>query len=110
MQDVGIIRNRLKITAAIDNARMFVAVQKEFGSFDAYMWSFVKGKTINHKRTKQSTAQATSPESEALSRDLKKRQFKFVGPTIIYAHMQAAGMVNDHQTTCFRYKELIQTV
>ena len=103
MNNSAIIRNRLKINAAINNAKMFLTVQKEFGTFDKYIWTFVKGKPIVNKWEKTSEIPATSEESEVLSKDLKKRGFKFVGPTIIYAHMQAVGMVNDHQTNCFRY-------
>jgi DNA-3-methyladenine glycosylase I len=103
MNNSGIIRNRLKISAAINNSKMFLNVQKEFGTFDRYIWSFVKGNTIINKWKKISEIPAISKESEALSKDLKKRGFRFVGPTIIYAHMQAVGMVNDHEITCFRY-------
>jgi len=103
MQDSAIIRNRLKINAAINNAKMFLLIQKEFGTFDKYIWTFVKGKPIVNKWKKISEIPATSKESEVLSKDLKKRGFRFVGPTIIYAHMQAVGMVNDHQVTCFRH-------
>lgn len=103
MNNPAIIRNRLKINAAINNAKLFLTVQKEFGTFDKYIWSFVKGKPIVNKWKKISEIPAVSNESIALSNDLKKRGFKFVGPTIIYAHMQAAGMVNDHEITCFRY-------
>jgi DNA-3-methyladenine glycosylase I len=102
----GIIRNRLKVQAAVNNARLFLKVQEEFGSFDAYIWRFVNGKPIvNHwKSLKQ--LPATSKESDALSKDLKQRGFKFVGSTVIYAHMQAAGMVNDHLVDCFRRAEI----
>lgn len=103
MGNSAIIRNRLKISAAINNAKMFFLIQKEFGTFDGYIWSFVKGKPIIHKRKNISEIPAISKESEALSKDLKKRGFRFVGPTIIYAHMQAVGMINDHEITCFRY-------
>lgn len=99
----AIIRNRLKVRAAINNAKMFLEVQKEFGTFDTYIWSFVKGKPIVNKWKTISEIPAVSKESITLSNDLKKRGFKFVGPTIIYAHMQAVGMVNDHEVTCFRY-------
>ena len=104
--DPGIIRNRLKIAAAVRNARAFLAVQEEFGSFDAYCWRFVDGKPrVNRwKATKQ--IPATSPESDSFSRDLKRRGFSFVGSTVIYAHMQAVGMVNDHLVDCFRYREV----
>lgn len=99
-----IIRNRLKIQASVHNAKLFLQVQKEFGSFDAYCWQFVKGKSIINSRKNLKDLPATTPESEAFSKDLKKRGFKFVGSTVIYAHMQAVGMVNDHLTSCFRYK------
>ncbi|MDP6797665.1 MAG: DNA-3-methyladenine glycosylase I [Candidatus Krumholzibacteria bacterium] len=105
IQDPGIIRNRLKIRAAVGNAWAFGEVQKEFGSFNAYIWEFVDGKPIqNHWKT-MSDLPATSTRSDALSKDLRKRGFKFVGSTILYAHMQAAGMVNDHLVSCFRYRE-----
>lgn len=103
MNDPTIIRNKLKIAAAVNNAKMFLQVQKEFSTFDNYIWSFVNGKPIINKWKKISEIPAISKESEALSKDLKKRNFRFVGPTIIYAHMQAVGMVNDHEVTCFRY-------
>jgi DNA-3-methyladenine glycosylase I len=106
MADAGIIRNRAKILAAINNAKRFMEVQKEFGSFDAYIWGFVKGKPIVNRIKGPGDYAATSPESDALSKDLKKRGFKFVGSTICYAHMQATGMVNDHSLACFRRKEL----
>lgn len=105
IQNPGIIRNRLKITAAVSNARAFLEIQQEFGSFDSYIWGFVGGKTIQNRWKTMSDLPATSVQSEALSKDLKKRGFKFVGSTIMYAHMQAAGMVNDHLFTCFRYRE-----
>jgi DNA-3-methyladenine glycosylase I len=104
----GIVRNRLKIEAAIVNARCFLEVQQEFGRFDDYAWAFVGGKPILNKLTDMKQVRATSPESDALSKDLKKRGFKFVGSTIIYAHMQATGMVNDHLKSCFRYRECMQ--
>ena len=108
LQDVGIIRNKLKIKAAISNARAFLKVQEEFGSFNRYIWSFTDGKTmVNHWKTMDEVP-ATSRESDAMSKDLKKRGFKFVGSTICYAFMQAAGMINDHLVTCFRYKEVLQ--
>ena len=104
--DPGIIRNRLKINSAVQNAKAFLAVQDEFGSFDSYVWRFVDGKPkVNHWRTLKEIP-ATTPVAEAMSRDLLKRGFRFVGPTICYAHMQATGMVNDHVTGCFRHKEL----
>lgn len=103
----AIIRNQQKIRAAVNNAIQFLEVQKEFGSFSKYIWSFVKNETIiGHWPTKDQVP-ATSPESDALSKDLKKRGFKFVGSTIMYAHMQATGLVNDHTTDCYRYKELL---
>jgi DNA-3-methyladenine glycosylase I len=106
MADAGIIRNRLKILAAINNAKRFLEVQKEFGTFDAYIWGFTGGKTVDNKVRGKGDYAATSPESDALSKDLQKRGFKFVGSTIIYAHMQATGMVNDHIVTCHRHKEV----
>ena len=106
LKDPGIIRNRLKVHAAVGNARVFLAVQKEFRSFDAYAWPFVGGKPIVNRRKAMKDIPATSPESDALSWDLKKRGFKFVGSTIMYAHMQAVGMVNDHVLDCFRYREV----
>ncbi len=105
-QDTSIIRNKLKISAAINNAKLFLDVQKEFGTFDTYIWSFVNGKPIINAWKKISDIPAVSKESENLSRDLKRRGFRFVGPTIIYAHMQAVGMVNDHEVSCFRYSQL----
>src|SRR5689334_21542345 len=101
--DLGIIRNRLKIAAAVKIARAFLAVQKEFGSFDAYCWRFVNGRPIVNRRKTLRDIPATSPESDAFSKDLKQRGFSFVGSTVIYAHMQAVGMVNDHLVECFRY-------
>jgi DNA-3-methyladenine glycosylase I len=104
----GIIRNRLKIEAAVRNARAFLEVQNEFGSFDSYCWRFVDGRPkVNRWKTGQPLP-ATSPESDAFSKDLKRRGFSFVGSTVIYAHMQAVGMVNDHLVDCFRYKEVQQ--
>lgn len=102
--DPGIIRNRLKVQAAVNNAKKFLEVQKEFGSFDKYCWQFVGGNPILHKRKSTKEIPATSPESDAFSKDLKKRGFKFVGSTVIYAHMQAVGMVNDHLVDCFCYR------
>jgi DNA-3-methyladenine glycosylase I len=104
MLNTGIIRNRLKILAAVNNAQRFLEVQKEFGSFAAYQWKFVGNVPVQNKWTATSQIPAISSESEAFSKDLKKRGFKFVGPTTIYAHMQATGMVNDHTIDCFRYK------
>lgn len=106
LRDEGIVRNRLKIEATIDNAKAFLAVQKEFGSFDKYIWQFVGGKPkINHWKILKEIPSKTL-ESDAISRDLKARGFRFVGSTICYAFMQAVGMVNDHVTSCFRHKEL----
>jgi DNA-3-methyladenine glycosylase I len=106
LQDPGVIRNRLKVQSTVTNARQFLAVQSEFGSFDTYIWSFVNGEPIQGKRATLQDIPATSPESDALSKDLRKRGFKFVGSTIVYAHMQACGLVNDHTVDCFRWKEL----
>ena len=103
----AIIRNRQKIRAAVSNARCFLEVQKEFGSFSKYIWSFVKSQTIVGHWKDRKDVPATSPESDSLSADLKKRGFKFVGSTIMYAHMQATGLINDHTTDCYRYKELL---
>jgi DNA-3-methyladenine glycosylase I len=104
MRDPSIVRNRQKIEAAIANARGFLAIQQEFGSFDRYIWDFVGGKPIVNRWRKQRDVPATSKVSDALSKDLKSRGFKFVGSTIVYAHMQATGIVNDHLVDCFRYK------
>lgn len=101
--DPGIVRNRLKVNAAVINAKAFLAVQKEFGSFDAYIWSFVGGKPKRNKWISMSGVPAKTAESDAMSKDLQKRGFKFVGSTICYAFMQATGMVNDHIVTCFRH-------
>lgn len=107
LQDPGIIRNRLKVEAAVTNARAFLRVQEEFGSFCAYIWHFVDGQPrVNELRT-LADYPVTSPEAEALSRDLKRRGFRFVGPTICYAHMQATGLVNDHSVDCFRRREIL---
>jgi DNA-3-methyladenine glycosylase I len=106
MLDPGIIRNRLKIEAAVRNARAFLEVQKEFGSFDAYCWKFVGDRPIVNRRRAIKDVPATSAESDAFSKDLKRRGFSFVGSTVIYAHMQAVGMVNDHVVDCFRYRDL----
>lgn len=102
----GIVRNKLKIAATIANAQAFLKVQKEFGSFNAYVWKFVGGKPKINKIASMKQLPASTPESEAMSKDLLKRGFRFVGPTICYAFMQAIGMVNDHNTNCFRYSEL----
>ena len=101
MQDAGIVRNRQKIEATIANARAFLAVQEEFGSFDAYVWPFVGGSPVMNRWRQPGDVPATTPESDALSKDLKLRGFKFVGSTIVYAHMQATGLVNDHLLSCF---------
>ncbi|WP_407637263.1 DNA-3-methyladenine glycosylase I [Algoriphagus marincola] len=108
LQDPGIIRNKLKIKAAINNARRFMEIQEEFGSFSKYIWSFVGGKPIQNQLQNMKDAPATSPESDKLAKDLKKRGFKFLGSTTIYAHMQATGLVNDHLVDCFRYKEVLE--
>jgi DNA-3-methyladenine glycosylase I len=99
-----IVRNRLKVTAAVNNARCFLAVQEEFDTFDQYIWRFVDGRPIQNRIKRMKDAPTTSKESDALSKDLRERGFKFVGSTIVYAHMQAVGMVNDHLVTCFRHK------
>jgi len=106
MKNAGIIRNRMKIEAAINNAKRFLEVQKEFGSFSKYIWQFVGGKPIVNKRKKLSDYPAKTAQSDALANDLKKRGFKFLGSTICYAHMQAVGMVNDHTVDCFRYRRI----
>ena len=105
IQNPSIIRNRLKITSAVSNARAFLAIQKEYGSFDTYIWAFVGGKPLQNRWKAMDEVPATSPESDALSKDLKQRGLKFVGSTILYAHLQAAGLVNDHLLSCFRYRE-----
>ncbi len=104
--DAGIIRNRLKIEAAIANARAFLAVQREFGTFDAYVWRFVGGKPIQNRRRSVKEVPPRTAESDAMSEELRKRGFRFVGSTICYAFMQATGMVNDHLVSCFRYREV----
>jgi len=106
VDDARIVRNRLKVASVVANANAFEAVREEFGSFDNYVWPFVDGKPKVNKWGKMSELPASTPESDALSKDLKKRGFKFVGTTIVYAHMQATGLVNDHEVTCFRYKAL----
>ena len=106
LQNEGIIRNKLKIKATITNAQLFIKVQEEFGSFSKYIWDFTNGKPITNKFEKKEEVPATTELSDAISKDLKKRGFKFVGSTVIYAHMQATGMVNDHTTDCFRYHEV----
>ena len=106
MQDTGIIRNRLKIEAAISNARVFLKIQEEFGSFSNYLWGFVGGKPIVNKFEKMLDIPAKTELSELISKEMKKRGFKFLGATVIYSHMQATGLVNDHLDYCFRYNEL----
>lgn len=104
--DPGIVRNKLKVYAAVNNAKRFLEVQKEFGSFSDYIWGFVGGKPMVNKRKSLSEIPATTKESDALSKDLIKRGFKFVGSTVIYAHMQACGLVNDHLVDCWKYKKI----
>ncbi len=106
MQNPGIIRNRLKVKASVTNAKAFIKVREEFGTFSKYIWSFVDGKPIQNKWKGMKEIPAVTDVAQRISKDLKKRGFTFVGPTIIYAHMQATGMVNDHITTCFRHKEV----
>ena len=106
LQDAGIVRNRLKIAAAVRNARAFLDVQKEFGRFDPYIWGFVGGKPLQGRRKRKEDVPARTPESDAMSKDLVKRGFTFVGSTICYAFMQATGMVNDHVVECFRHSEV----
>lgn len=106
LRDKGIIRNRAKIQAAIGNAAKLMEVQKEFGTFARYMWSWTGGKPLQHRFRRLKDYPATIPQAVLWSKDLKKRGFKFLGPTVVYAHMQAVGMVNDHTTTCFRYRRL----
>ena len=106
LNNAGIVRNRLKIRSAVANARVFLSIQKEFGSFDKYVWGFVGGRTIQNKWKSSSKVPASTAESDALSADLKKRGMSFVGTTIIYAYMQSAGMANDHTVNCFRHTEL----
>jgi len=108
MSDAGIVRNRLKILGTIQNAKMFLEVQREFGSFNDYIWQFTGGKQLNNKIETIKQIQAKSPESDAMSKDLVKRGFKFVGSTICYAYMQAAGMVNDHEAGCARHKDCVK--
>jgi DNA-3-methyladenine glycosylase I len=104
----GIIRNKLKIASTIQNAKLFLEAQREFGSFDKYLWQFVGSKPITNKFTARTGVPAKTAESDAMSKDLKKRGFKFIGSTICYAMMQAVGMVNDHETTCFRYRQVMK--
>ncbi|MDR0481359.1 MAG: DNA-3-methyladenine glycosylase I [Gallionellaceae bacterium] len=107
LNDPGIVRNRLKVEAAVNNAQKFLEMQKEFGSFDAFIWQFIGGATRQNRWRRQADVPASTPESDAMSKELKRRGFKFVGSTICYALMQATGMVNDHVTDCFRHKELL---
>jgi DNA-3-methyladenine glycosylase I len=106
LQDPGIVRNILKVNSAVTNARLVLAVQKEFGSFSDYIWRFVGNSSLRNRRQSMRDIPAKTPEAEAMSKDLLRRGFKFVGPTICYAFMQAVGMVNDHLTTCFRFRQL----
>lgn len=106
LEDSNIVRNKLKVYSAVNNAKHFLEIQKEFGTFDAYIWSFVKGKPIINRWKTLKEVPATTPQSDALSKDLIKRGFKFTGSTVIYAHMQACGLVNDHLVSCFRHKEV----
>ena len=107
LRDPGIVRNKLKVASAVGNARAFLRVQEEFGSFDRYIWGFVSGKPLVNQRKSMRQVPARTAESDAMSKDLKHRGFKFVGSTICYAFMQAVGMVNDHVVDCFRYKALV---
>ena len=109
LQNAGIIRNRLKIEATVNNACRFLEVQREFGSFSKYIWEFVGGRPIQNRWKSIKELPAITPEAEALAKDLKRRGFKFLGPTVIYAHMQATGMVNDHVVECFRYRQVTDT-
>jgi len=106
LMDAGIIRNKLKIKATITNAQSFIKIQQEFGRFSDYIWKFTNGKPIKNNFKSLTEVPANTPLSDLISKDLKKRGFKFVGTTVVYAHMQATGMVNDHETSCFRYKEV----
>jgi len=106
MQDEGIVRNQLKIDAAVQNARAFLEVQRQFGTFDDYIWRFTGGKPLTNRRVSMKDVPAQTPESDTMSKDLKARGFKFVGSTICYAFMQATGMVNDHTVKCFRYEQI----
>lgn len=106
LQDAGIIRNKLKVRAAVTNAQAFIQIQQEFGSFSNYIWDFVDGKPIKNSIKRYTDAPANTKISDAISKDLKKRGFKFAGSTVIYAHMQATGLVNDHEIDCFRYDEV----
>ncbi len=109
MENEGIIRNRKKIEASVNNARVFMEIQREFGSFSSYIWSFVGGKQLVSFNESIEELPAKTPQSEALAKDMKKRGFKFLGPVILYSHMQATGLVNDHIISCFRYKEVSES-
>jgi DNA-3-methyladenine glycosylase I len=106
LQDPGIIRNKLKVNSAVQNAQAFLRIQEEFGSFNQYIWGFIDHRPIINSWTQMNQIPASTPLSETISKDLKQRGFNFVGPTIVYAHMQATGMVNDHVVSCFRYKQI----
>lgn len=106
LQDAGIIRNKLKVKSAVSNAIAFQKIQSEFGSFSDYIWGFTEGKVVKNKHTSHNTVPANTALSDKISKDLKKRGFKFVGSTVVYAHMQATGMVNDHLVSCFRYNQV----
>ena len=106
LQNKGIVRNKLKVQATVTNAQAYIKTQEQFGSFSNYIWAFVDGKPIKNKLAHYKKAPANTPLSDRISSDLKKRGFKFVGSTVVYAHMQATGMVNDHEVSCFRYKEV----
>ena len=106
LQNPKIIRNRLKVNSAVLNANLFLDIQKEFGSFDTYIWQFTQGKTIHNSYKKMKDLQSNTAESDAMSQDLKRRGFKFIGTTICYAYMQSMGMVNDHVISCFRYEDI----
>ena len=108
LKDSGIIRNRLKITAAVGNAKAFILIRKGFGTFDRYIWGFINGKPVSNKLKSFKEMPAKTPLSDLISRDLQKRGFKFVGSTIVYAHMQATGLVNDHLVSCPRYRQLVK--
>ena len=110
IKNAGILRNRAKIKATINNAKRFLEVQKEFGAFSKYIWSFVDGKPLQNRFRHMKNLPAITPKAEALSKDLKKRGFKFLGPTVIYAHMQATGMVNDHLISCFRHHQVKMSI
>jgi len=106
LQDPGIVRNRLKVTSTVDNAKCFLAVQEEFGDFDSYIWSFTDGETVQNRWREMADMPVSTSQSDTMSKDLKKRGFRFVGTTICYSFMQAVGMVNDHTVDCFRYREI----